>query len=146
MLYHQEKEHLEKKLVQAEREQKEKEAQNKSQSIMTRFFAKPKTSSQTKAAMHLDYRLQSQQYPVTVVRSVCQMTGTKLRSDWLARIHFEVTTCTFRTYHLQDFFFIITDSQLPIGIIGGTCISNCKFFGFESTFMIYPQVAVFLVF
>ena len=52
MLYHhQEKERLEKKLARAEREQKEKEAQNKSQSIMTRFFAKPKTSSSAKDAI-----------------------------------------------------------------------------------------------
>jgi chromatin assembly factor 1 subunit A len=45
MLYYQEKERLEKKLARAEREQKEKEAQNKSQSIMAKFFAKPKASS-----------------------------------------------------------------------------------------------------
>lgn len=45
MLYYQEKERLEKKLARAEREQKEKEAQNKSQSIMAKFFGKPKASS-----------------------------------------------------------------------------------------------------
>ena len=45
MLYYKEKERLEKKLARAEREQKEKEAQNKSQSIMAKFFAKPKASS-----------------------------------------------------------------------------------------------------
>ena len=45
MLYFQEKERLEKKLARAEREQKEKEAQNKSQSIMAKFFGKPKASS-----------------------------------------------------------------------------------------------------
>ena len=44
MLYYQERERLEKKLARVEREQKEKEAQNKSQSIMAKFFAKPKTS------------------------------------------------------------------------------------------------------
>jgi len=45
MLYYQEKERLDKKLARAEREKKEKEAQNKSQSIMAKFFAKPKASS-----------------------------------------------------------------------------------------------------
>ena len=49
--YNQDKERLEKKLARAEREQKEKEAQNKSQSIMTKFFAKPKASSPSKVAV-----------------------------------------------------------------------------------------------
>ena len=51
MLYNQEKERLEKKLARAEREQKEKQALNKSQSIMTKFFAKPKASPPAKVAI-----------------------------------------------------------------------------------------------
>ncbi|KAF8810148.1 hypothetical protein BYT27DRAFT_7240947 [Phlegmacium glaucopus] len=46
-----EKERLEKKLARAEREKKEKEAQNKSQSIMAKFFAKPKASSPAEVAV-----------------------------------------------------------------------------------------------
>ena len=49
--HNQEKERLEKKLVRAEREQKDREVQNKSQSIMTKFFAKPKASSPAKVAV-----------------------------------------------------------------------------------------------
>ena len=59
MLYFQEKERLEKKLARAEREQKEKEAQNKSQSIMTKFFAKPKASSPAKVAVAGPSKLQT---------------------------------------------------------------------------------------
>lgn len=59
MLYYQEKERIEKKLARAEREQKEKEAQNKSQSIMTRFFAKPKASSPAKVAVAGPSKLQT---------------------------------------------------------------------------------------
>ena len=46
----QEKERLAKKLAQVERETKEKEAQNKSKSIMAKFFAKPKASSHSAPA------------------------------------------------------------------------------------------------
>ena len=51
MLYYQEKERLEKKLARVERDQKEKEAQNKSQSIMAKFFAKPQASSPANVAV-----------------------------------------------------------------------------------------------
>ena len=59
MLYYQEKERLEKKLARAEREQKEKEAQNKSQSIMAKFFAKPKASSPANIAVAGPSKLQT---------------------------------------------------------------------------------------
>ena len=59
VLYYQEKERLEKKLARAEREQKEKEAQNKSQSIMAKFFAKPKASSPANVAVAGPSKLQS---------------------------------------------------------------------------------------
>ena len=58
-LYYQEKERLEKKLARAEREQKEKEAQNKSQSIMAKFFAKPKASSPANVAVAGPSKLQT---------------------------------------------------------------------------------------
>jgi chromatin assembly factor 1 subunit A len=56
ILYYQEKERLEKKLARAEREQKEKE---KSQSIMAKFFAKPKASSPAKVAVAGPSKLQT---------------------------------------------------------------------------------------
>jgi chromatin assembly factor 1 subunit A len=59
MLYHQEKERLEKKLARVEREQKEKEVQNKSQSIMAKFFAKPKASSPVNVAVAGPSKLQT---------------------------------------------------------------------------------------
>lgn len=86
MLYHQEKERLEKKLARVEREKKEKEAQNKSQSIMAKFFAKPKASAPADVAVAGPSKPQSD-FERTFKPFVLQKDKVLAPTNWFRAAH-----------------------------------------------------------